>query len=64
MLDSAKRVKAKILQASTSEVYEDPEIHLQPEEYWGRVNLIGIRSCYDVGNLRSRQAFLPHTANR
>ncbi len=48
-LGLAKRVKAKILQASTSEVYGDPEIHPQPEEYWGRVNPIGIRSCYDEG---------------
>ena len=48
-LGLAKRVKAKILQASTSEVYGDPEIHPQHEEYWGRVNPIGIRSCYDEG---------------
>ncbi len=48
-LGIAKRVKAKILQASTSEVYGNPEIHPQPEEYWGRVNPIGIRSCYDEG---------------
>jgi UDP-glucuronate decarboxylase len=48
-LGMAKRVKAKILQASTSEVYGDPEIHPQPEAYWGRVNPIGIRSCYDEG---------------
>jgi UDP-glucuronate decarboxylase len=48
-LGLAKRVKAKILQASTSEVYGDPEIHPQPETYWGRVNPIGIRSCYDEG---------------
>jgi UDP-glucuronate decarboxylase len=48
-LGLAKRVKAKILQASTSEVYGDPEIHPQPEAYWGRVNPIGIRSCYDEG---------------
>jgi len=47
MLGLAKRVKARILQASTSEVYGDPEIHPQPESYWGRVNPIGIRSCYD-----------------
>lgn len=47
MLGLAKRVKAKILQASTSEVYGDPEVHPQPEEYWGKVNPIGIRSCYD-----------------
>ncbi|MFH1080983.1 MAG: UDP-glucuronic acid decarboxylase family protein [Pseudomonadota bacterium] len=48
-LGLAKRVKAKILQASTSEVYGDPEVHPQPELYWGRVNPIGIRSCYDEG---------------
>lgn len=49
MLGLAKRVKAKILQASTSEVYGDPEEHPQPETYWGRVNPIGIRACYDEG---------------
>ncbi|MDA8125719.1 MAG: SDR family oxidoreductase [Deltaproteobacteria bacterium] len=48
-LGLAKRVKARILQASTSEVYGDPEIHPQTEAYWGRVNPIGIRSCYDEG---------------
>ncbi len=48
-LGLAKRVKARILQASTSEVYGDPEIHPQNEKYWGRVNPIGIRSCYDEG---------------
>lgn len=48
-LGLAKRVKARILQASTSEVYGDPEIHPQHEQYWGRVNPIGIRSCYDEG---------------
>jgi len=48
-LGLAKRVKARILQASTSEVYGDPEVHPQPEGYWGRVNPIGIRSCYDEG---------------
>lgn len=48
-LGLAKRVKARILQASTSEVYGDPEIHPQTEGYWGRVNPIGIRSCYDEG---------------
>ena len=47
LLGLAKRVKAKILQASTSEVYGDPEVHPQREDYWGRVNPIGIRSCYD-----------------
>jgi len=49
MLGLAKRVKARILQASTSEVYGDPLVHPQPEEYWGNVNPIGIRSCYDEG---------------
>src|SRR6185369_896739 len=49
MLGMAKRVKARILQASTSEVYGDPEIHPQTEDYWGNVNPIGIRSCYDEG---------------
>jgi UDP-glucuronate decarboxylase len=49
MLGLAKRVKAKILQASTSEVYGDPDVHPQPETYWGKVNPIGIRACYDEG---------------
>jgi UDP-glucuronate decarboxylase len=49
MLGLAKRVRARILQASTSEVYGDPEIHPQPETYWGNVNPIGIRSCNDEG---------------
>jgi len=49
VLGIAKRAKAKILQASTSEVYGDPEMHPQNESYWGRVNPIGIRSCYDEG---------------
>jgi len=49
MLGLAKRVRARILQASTSEVYGDPHIHPQPEAYWGNVNPIGIRSCYDEG---------------
>jgi UDP-glucuronate decarboxylase len=48
-LGMAKRLKAKILQASTSEVYGDPDVHPQREDYWGRVNPIGIRSCYDEG---------------
>ncbi len=48
-LGLAKRIKARILQASTSEVYGDPEVHPQQEAYWGRVNPIGIRSCYDEG---------------
>jgi UDP-glucuronate decarboxylase len=49
MLGLAKRVRARILQASTSEVYGDPHIHPQTEDYWGNVNPIGIRSCYDEG---------------
>jgi UDP-glucuronate decarboxylase len=49
MLGLAKRVRARILQASTSEVYGDPEIHPQTEDYWGNVNCIGLRSCYDEG---------------
>jgi len=49
MLGLAKRVKARILLASTSEIYGDPQVHPQPEEYWGNVNPIGIRSCYDEG---------------
>lgn len=49
MLGLAKRVKARILQASTSEVYGDPQVHPQTEDYWGNVNPIGIRSCYDEG---------------
>jgi len=49
MLGMAKRVKARILQASTSEVYGDPHVHPQKEDYWGNVNPIGIRSCYDEG---------------
>jgi nucleoside-diphosphate-sugar epimerase len=49
MLGLAKRVKAKILQASTSEIYGDPAVHPQPEEYWGNVNPVGPRSCYDEG---------------
>jgi UDP-glucuronate decarboxylase len=49
MLGLAKRVRARILQASTSEVYGDPQVHPQPESYWGHVNTLGIRSCYDEG---------------
>lgn len=49
MLGLAKRVKARVLQASTSEIYGDPQVHPQREEYWGNVNPIGIRSCYDEG---------------
>src|SRR5215510_14762903 len=49
MLELARRTRARILQASTSEVYGDPHVHPQPEDYWGNVNPIGIRSCYDEG---------------
>ena len=49
MLGLAKRVKARILLASTSEIYGDPEVHPQPESYWGHVNTIGPRACYDEG---------------
>jgi UDP-glucuronate decarboxylase len=60
MLGLAKRVKAKILQASTSEVYGDPEMHPQREEYWGRVNPIGIRSCYDEGKRCAETLFFDY----
>lgn len=60
MLGLAKRVKAKILQASTSEVYGDPELHPQPESYWGRVNPIGIRSCYDEGKRCAETLFFDY----
>jgi UDP-glucuronate decarboxylase len=60
MLGLAKRVKARILQASTSEVYGDPEIHPQREEYWGRVNPIGIRSCYDEGKRCAETLFFDY----
>ncbi|MEW5844789.1 MAG: UDP-glucuronic acid decarboxylase family protein [Bacteroidota bacterium] len=58
MLGLAKRVKAKILQASTSEVYGDPEIHPQPENYWGNVNPIGPRACYDEGKRCAETLFV------
>ncbi len=58
MLGLAKRINAKILQASTSEVYGDPEIHPQPENYWGHVNPIGIRSCYDEGKRCAESLFI------
>jgi UDP-glucuronate decarboxylase len=58
MLGLAKRIKAKILQASTSEVYGDPKIHPQPEEYWGNVNPIGSRSCYDEGKRCAESLFI------
>ncbi len=60
MLGLAKRTKAKILQASTSEVYGDPEIHPQPESYWGKVNPIGIRSCYDEGKRCAETLFFDY----
>ena len=60
MLGLAKRTGAKILQASTSEVYGDPEVHPQVEEYWGRVNPIGIRSCYDEGKRCAETLFLDY----
>jgi UDP-glucuronate decarboxylase len=58
MLGLAKRTKSKILQASTSEVYGDPEIHPQSEDYWGNVNPIGIRSCYDEGKRCAESLFI------
>ncbi|MBK5203044.1 MAG: SDR family oxidoreductase [Prolixibacteraceae bacterium] len=58
MLGLAKRVNAKILQASTSEVYGNPEVHPQPESYWGKVNPIGIRSCYDEGKRCAESLFM------
>lgn len=58
MLGLAKRINAKILQASTSEVYGDPEVHPQPEDYWGHVNPIGIRSCYDEGKRCAESLFV------
>jgi UDP-glucuronate decarboxylase len=60
MLGLAKRVKAKILQASTSEVYGDPEVHPQNESYWGHVNPIGIRSCYDEGKRCAETLFFDY----
>ena len=58
MLGLAKRIKAKILQASTSEVYGDPKIHPQTEDYWGHVNPIGIRACYDEGKRVAETLFM------
>ena len=58
MLGLAKRIKSKILQASTSEVYGDPEVHPQTEDYWGHVNPIGIRSCYDEGKRVAETLFM------
>ena len=60
MLGLAKRVKARILQASTSEVYGDPSVHPQPEEYWGNVNPIGPRSCYDEGKRCAETLFFDY----
>ena len=60
MLGLAKRVKAKIIQASTSEVYGDPEVHPQTEDYWGKVNPIGIRSCYDEGKRCAETLFFDY----
>ncbi|RYZ15181.1 MAG: SDR family oxidoreductase [Alphaproteobacteria bacterium] len=60
MLGLAKRVGAKILQASTSEVYGDPSVHPQPEEYWGNVNPIGTRSCYDEGKRCAETLFFDY----
>ena len=60
MLGLAKRVKARILQASTSEVYVDPEVHPQPESYWGKVNPIGVRSCYDEGKRCAETLFFDY----
>ncbi|VGO19440.1 UDP-glucuronic acid decarboxylase family protein [Pontiella sulfatireligans] len=60
VLGLAKRVKAKVFQASTSEVYGDPSIHPQPESYWGNVNSIGIRSCYDEGKRCAETLFFDY----
>lgn len=60
VLGLANRVKAKVLQASTSEVYGDPQIHPQPETYWGHVNPIGIRSCYDEGKRCAETIFMDY----
>lgn len=60
MLGLAKRTRARILQASTSEVYGDPEIHPQVEDYWGKVNPIGIRSCYDEGKRCAETLFFDY----
>ncbi len=60
MLGLAKRVRAKILQASTSEVYGNPEVHPQPESYWGNVNPIGLRSCYDEGKRCAETLFFDY----
>ena len=65
MLGLAKRVRARILQASTSEVYGDPEVHPQTEDYWGNVNCIGLRSCYDEGKRLAETLMMDyHRQNR
>jgi UDP-glucuronate decarboxylase len=65
VLGLAKRVKARVLQASTSEVYGDPDVHPQTEDYWGHVNCIGIRSCYDEGKRVAETLFFDyHRMNR
>jgi UDP-glucuronate decarboxylase len=60
LLDLARRCEARILQASTSEVYGDPELHPQPEDYWGHVNPIGPRACYDEGKRAAETLFFDH----
>jgi len=60
MLGLAKRVKAKILQASTSEIYGNPAVHPQKEDYWGNVNTIGPRSCYDEGKRCAETLFFDY----
>jgi UDP-glucuronate decarboxylase len=61
-LGLAKRTKAKILQASTSEIYGDPEVHPQPESYWGNVNTLGLRACYDEGKRCAETLFMNYHA--
>lgn len=60
-LENAKKHNAKILQASTSEIYGDPEVHPQPESYWGNVNTIGVRSCYDEGKRVAESLFFDYS---
>ena len=60
MLGFAKRLKSKVLQASTSEVYGDPSVHPQTEDYWGNVNTIGTRSCYDEGKRCAETLFFDY----
>jgi UDP-glucuronate decarboxylase len=60
LLELAKKLDARILQASTSEIYGDPEVHPQPETYWGKVNPIGIRSCYDEGKRAAETLFFDY----